>query len=182
MTPDLQLEFRLLSERARQSLREVPECGSYRHVFSIWVLPSFSPSSRWTVYSPLPSRQKLPFASHTIWQSDIDLEKFRSPTDRLRYPKDLVPTFQEEVAWLSPVTIEKFCEKIRCIAIPIFLAQPSIAGCDGTRFEFRYDQLFFGAQMHWWEDQPQEWRSFTSTVAQIVAELTAAPKESPQKN
>ena len=71
MTPDLQREFQLLSEAAKQQLREVPESGSYRHVFSAWTMPSFSPPSRCTIYSPLPiAKGKQPFADYVVWRSE----------------------------------------------------------------------------------------------------------------
>jgi hypothetical protein len=172
MSPDLQQEFQLLSASAKWQLLDVPESGSYRHVFSLWILPSFTPSSRWTVYSPSRSgKGKSPFAEHIVWRSDLDLEKFKSPVERLRHSKDLAPTIENEAVWLTGDDIEGFVQRIRDISIPFFLGSPSVVGCDGTRFEFRYDELFFGGSLHWWEDRPLEWRPFTEAVMKITEYL-----------
>jgi hypothetical protein len=172
MTRDLQREFKLLRERAELQLKDVPESGSYRHVFSFWAMPSFTPAYRWTVYSTLPfAKGKRSFATCAIWRSDLDSEKLRSPVERLRYPKELAPTIQEATLWLRDGQVEEIEQRIRGISIPLYLGQTRYAGCDGTRFEFRCDELFFGTSLHWWEDLPSEWRPFTEAVMQVVTEL-----------
>jgi len=179
MTSDLQREFQSLSDIARKQLREVPESGNYRHVFSIWVLPSFSPAFRCTIYSPLPIAEgKQPFADFSIWRSDLDSEKVRSPVERLRYPKDLTPTIESDVVWLTADEVIRMERTIQGISVPLYLGQGSIAGCDGTLFEFRYDEIFFGGSIHWWENFPAEWRPFTDAVVGIVTELRGRKKQS----
>jgi hypothetical protein len=106
-----------------------------------------------------------------VWRSDLDLEKFKSPVERLRHPKDLAPTIENEAVWLTGDDIEDFVQRIRGISIPFFLGSPSVVGCDGTSFEFRYDELFFGGSLHWWEDRPLEWRPFTEVVLNIAKDL-----------
>ncbi len=172
MTPDLQREFQLLRENAKQKLNEVPASGSFRQVFSFWTMPSFSSWSRCTVYSPRPSRkEKKPFASFTIWRADIDAEKLQSPIDRLKYPKELTPTIEEDTVWLGDGEVEEIEQRFGGISIPLYLGKPKVEGLDGTGFEFRYDELFYGASIHWWENHPSEWRPFTEVVTKIVAEL-----------
>jgi hypothetical protein len=172
MTPDLQREFQLLSARATQQLKDVAASGSYRHVFSLWTLPSFSPSSRCTVYAPVPSkRDRQPFASYNIWRSDVDRAKLSSPIERLKHPTDLSPTIQNQTLWLKAGDVEQIERRIQGISIPLFLERVDVPGLDGTSFEFRYDALFFGASLRWWEGQPEAWRPFTEVVLQIAAEL-----------
>ena len=172
MTPDLQQEFRMLSEAAEQRLKNVAASEGYRQVFSVWIMPSFSPSFRWTVFSPTScAKGSWPFASYSVWRSDLDWQKFASPVERLRHPKDLAPTIEDERVWLTPDVTQDFEQRIRAISIPFFLRSPSFAGCDGTRFEFHYDELLFGGSIHWWEDHPEEWRPFTEAVAKIVIDL-----------
>ncbi len=172
MTPDLQNEFRLLSETAKQRLRDVPESGSYRQVFSLWVLPSFTPAFRCTVYTPWRcAKGARPFASFTIWRSDLDYEKLRTPVERLKHPKQLTPTIEDDTVWLTDSDIEDFVRRIRNIPMPFYLGPANVAGCDGTAFEFRYDEIMYGACLHWWEDQPSDWRPFTEVIVGIVTEL-----------
>ena len=180
MTPDLQQEFQVLSAKADQQLRAVPAFRRYRHLFSIWTLPSFSPSSRWTIYAPLPSSKgKSPFASYTVWRSDLDLEKFSSPVVRLSHPKDLAPTIQGEEVILTADIIEGFEQSIRGIAIPFFPGGPPPVGCDGTGFEFHYGGLSCGGSLRWGEDRPQEWRPLTGAVRKIAADLAARREKIP---
>jgi hypothetical protein len=177
MTPDLQREFQLLADCARKQLRGVPESGSYRHVFSIWTMPSFSPPFRCSIYSPLPvAIGKEPFADFRVWRSDLDWEKFRSPVERLKHPKDLTPAIESEVIWLTADEIKEMEQTIRGISIPLYLGHVPIAGCDGTSFEFRYHELFFGTSLHWWENFPTEWRPFTEAVVQIATGLRKRTK------
>ncbi len=181
MTPDLQEEFRLLSARAEQQLKDVPASESYRHVFSIWTMPSFSPCSRCTVYSPRPfAKGKQPFVSYTIWRSDLDLEKLRTPVERLKYPKDLAPTIQYDVLWLADGELEQIEQRIQAASIPPFLGRSAVVGLDGTRFEFRYDELLFGVSLHWWCDHPREWRPFTEAITRIATELENRRREKTQ--
>jgi hypothetical protein len=181
MTPDLQREFRSLSDRAKQQLKQVAESGSYRHVFSFWTMPSFTASSRCTVYEPLPYvKEKLPFAEFSIWRSDLDLEKLRTPIERLKHPKDLAPTIQNDYVDLAKGEVEQIEQRIRGISIPLYLQQPRVAGLDGTRYEFQYDQHSFCASIEWWQDVPMEWHPFTKTIVQIFEELENRRKAKPQ--
>ena len=177
MTPDLQREFQTLRETALQQLRDVPEGGSFRHVFSLWVMPTFTPAHRCTLYAPLPLvKGRQPFASFTFWRSDLDLEKLRTPVERLRHPKDLSPTIEEDTLWLTDADVEDLQQRIRGISVPLYLGPATVAGCDGTSFEFRCDEIFYEASLHWWEDQPSEWRPFTAVIVQIASELESRRK------
>jgi len=177
MTPDLQHEYQLLRDVAMEQLKAIPESGNFRHVFSIWMMPSFSPPSRCTVYSPLPrAKEKQPFADFTVWRSELDGEKLRSPTERLKHPKDLIPTIENEVVWLTADEVKQMEQTIQGISIPLYLGQGSVAGCDGTSFEFRYDEIFFGGSIHWWENFPTEWRPFTEAVVRIATALRERAK------
>jgi hypothetical protein len=174
MTPDLQREFQSLSARAKQQLKDVPISGSYRHLFSLWIMPSFSSCRRCTVYSPSRSAKgQQPFASFAIWRSDLDSEKLASPVERLKYPKDLAPTIEDDVLRLTNPEVEQIEQRICGVSVPLYLGRSSVAGCDGTCFEFRYDELFFGVEIHWWENHPAAWRPFTEAVTRIVGELEA---------
>src|SRR4051794_35093612 len=129
MTSDLQREFQSLREAAKQQLRDVPESGSYRHVFSLWVTPSFAPAYRCTVYAPLAfAKGKQPFAAFTIWRSDLDSDKLRTPVERLRHPKDLSPTVEDDTLCLADADLEDLQQRIRGISVPLFLGSATVVG------------------------------------------------------
>lgn len=177
MTPDLQREFQSLRQSATQQLRDVPESGSYRHVFSILVRPSFAPAYRCTVYAPLSfAKGKQPFASFVIWRNDLDFDKLRTPVERLKHPKDLSPTIEDDTLWLTDTDVEDYLQRVRGISVPLYLGPATVAGCDGTSFEFHCDEIFYGASLRWWEDQPSEWRPFTMVIVQIASELEGRRK------
>ena len=178
MTPDLQREFVLLSKEAKQRLRNVAASGSYRNVFSVWVMPSFSPSFRYTLYSPTPFAKKCKsFADYYVWRSDLDLEKFVSPIDRLKHPTNLSPTIENDSVELTGQEIEEIEQRLRGISIPVVPGNLSMIGLDGTCFELNYNNPLWGFSLRWWEDHPQEWHPFTETVKTIVSELENRRKE-----
>ncbi len=170
MTPDLRNEFQSLRDRATQHLRNVPEIENFRHIFSLWKFPSYSPALRCSVYTPA-------FAAFTIWRSDLDLEKLRTPVERLKYPKDLAPTFEEHTLELPRTDIEDFERRIQSISIPVYLGQSQVVGLDGTTFEFHYGDLLCGALIQWWGNHPTEWQPLTNVLRQILDELDERRKE-----
>lgn len=172
MTPDLQAEFADLYTDAKNWLRKVPASATHKQVFSIWVFPSFTESFRWTVFTPhLNAKTAQPFASLVVWRSDLDFEKFRSPLERLKFPKKLSPTIDEESVMLTDSDVAELLEEIRTVLVPVFIDGPTVVGCDGTNYEFRYSEYFFGMTLHWWENHPDEWRPFTDAVMRIEESL-----------
>src|ERR1700743_638125 len=102
MTPDLRQEFQSLSARAQHLLKDVAVSRGFREIYSLWTKPSFTPSSRCTICAPTRLDEgKSPFAEYSIWRSDLDLEKFVTPVERLRHPRDLAPTIENDVLRLS---------------------------------------------------------------------------------
>ena len=169
MTPDLQREFQLLAAKAKERLKEIPQSGSHRRVFSFWEMPSFTPHTCCTVYAPLRHANNVqPLASFTVWRNDLDLEKFRTPIERLKYSRDLQPSIEEDSVFLTNNEIDVITQTLRAISIPIFIEPSRVVGCDGTSFEFQADFNFCDASLHWWEDQPQIWRPLTEAVRNIV--------------
>jgi hypothetical protein len=182
MTSDLQKEYARLADAARHKLKDVAESGSYRRVFSFWSFPSFAPSFCWTIYTPHSvANTARPFADYTVWRSDLDLEKMRSPVERLKYPKDLHPTIDGESVPLTKEEVETMESTISGIAIPLCLREPTVVGCDGTRYEFQYSRFMFSASLQWWESYPQEWRPLTVALIRSVEELESQRTKGPNK-
>ena len=105
------------------------------------------------------------------------MEKFRTPVERLKYPKELSPTFKEHTLELTDADIEDFERRIQGISIPIYLGPSRTVGMDGTSFEFQCDEFFFGASIHWWEDEPTRWRPLTDKLRRILEELDERRKK-----
>jgi hypothetical protein len=172
MTPNFQREFQLMSARAKRQLKEVAASGSYRHVFSLWITPSFSPSTRCTVYSPSSrAKGKRAFAEFAIWRSNLDLEKLRSPVERLKHPRELAPTMQAGAVWLGDAEVEDIERRVRGVSIPVFPEKRAVARVDGTSFELCLDEPSFAATLRWWDGYPPEWAPLTGPIMRICREL-----------
>ena len=91
--------------------------------------------------------------------------------ERMRHPKNLAPTIEEETLWLTDADVEGFRQRLRGLCVPLNLGPQTVIGCDGTHFEFRCDEPLCGASLRWWEDGPSEWRPFTTVIGQIAGEL-----------
>lgn len=184
MTPDLSQEFESLSKKARQQLKNFTTPDEYHQVFSLWTMPSFfSQPSRCTINSPRSSAKgKQPFAEFNIWRNDLDGEKLRSPIERLKYPKELLPTIESDVVWLTSDEVQQIKQRIQGVVIPIFLGRPSSIVIDGTGFEFSYiGGSEFGVSLRWSCDLPQEWTPFTKIIMQIGSELEERRKKQAQE-
>ena len=91
--------------------------------------------------------------------------------ERLKHGQDISPTIENHSVELSDLVVQQYCERLRTVSIPFFVDEPRAVGCDGTRYEFAFDALLFGGSLQWWESSPPEWRSFTTVVTEILAEL-----------
>jgi hypothetical protein len=177
MKPDLQQEFVALTQAARTRLKAVPQLVGYERLFSFWEFPSFAPSSCWTVYAHCSfAHATTPFAEYTVWRSDIDLEKLRTPVERLKHPKDLRPTIESESVQLSDAALQAIEFAIRDVAVPFFVRGPSVVGLDGTRFEFQYSRTCLLASLEWRENHPEEWRPFTDALFAVIEDLEGQRK------
>jgi hypothetical protein len=170
MSHEFQSQFFELRKKALAELRPFPEVSGQRDLFTLVELPSFKASASWTVCAATKAEQK--FTVHTkTWRSDVDLRIFESPLERLRHPKDLLPTVQEEVCEIPASEISRHEAALAGLRFAPYLAMPTSMYCDGTSYEFLSDVLFSSCRLTWHEDGPEEWRSEVAVLRRILEDL-----------
>ena len=163
-------EWGWFQERATEIVRRgnTPTVRGGQCLFQIMMLPSFEPVVGWQVFQKVSqSKEKDCFAIRTCWKRNEDAQKFTSPIERLKHPRELNPTIQTEIFNLSEGTIESFIKQFRSVKVPAFVEVSNI-GTDGTSYEFSFDHLFLSAHYTWWEEPPAEWKELYDAVIQAI--------------
>src|SRR5688500_9285604 len=92
-------EWCFFEKRACEVVREgdTPAARGIRCLFQILMLPSFEPVVGWQIFQKVSqSKEKHYFATRTCWSRNEDVQKFVSPIERLKHPRELNPTIQTE--------------------------------------------------------------------------------------
>jgi hypothetical protein len=165
------LEFQesaLQELRARDDARE----RSVLLVMRMIVLPSFQAAEKWEVCcdNSGDSGEKY-FAALTRWEREADMEKFRTPVERLKHPRELAPTFTILRFDLNAHRAGYWLERFSALSVTPLPKESSI-GLDGTSFELEFGHvLFSGSRFLWWNDGPPAWRELTEGVRELLQEL-----------
>jgi hypothetical protein len=182
------------------------------HVFQYLILPSFTPPISWDVFRrprkgyenavvPVASEQDVdgvveapPRRGHeddfvlvrSAWRSDLDLEKLRSPVERLRHPYPLVPSIEVHQLSAPSDELAQLAAKLAAIRLPIG-ASPSVYGIDGVTYEVAIEQPLYGiplsakCRLSWWHEIPAAWGELQAWVegARAVFESAWAGRGAP---
>ena len=172
MQSEQQIELRHLTEAAAEILAAVAESGSYCQVFSFWKLPSFGDQFRYTLYTPRRSASNLhPLLTTTTWQRNVDSEKLRDPVERLKHPRQLLPTILELSMVLGFEAVTDSIRVLEGIGIPSLRPSEQVIGLDGTQFRFAFSQGYYSLDVSWWADRPQSWQGFAGRIYELVSNL-----------
>lgn len=140
-------------------------------VFRLAIFPSFTNMFSWEIIerktrkaTPHDARAVSPFHEgggfqlvRTVWRMDTDVEKFRSPIERMRYPRSLTPTL-EQTHWPAPsANVQEWLGSFSSIKLPALITSNSF-GLDGTSYEFSFGDGFLWATYHWWDKAPDKWK------------------------
>ena len=165
-------EFQQLCNSALEQLENVAASSSYECVFSFWTLPSFSDQSRATLYTPRRDKARLAsFVEFAVWKRDVDAEKFRTPLDRLKHPKELKPTIETSTRELGHDLVSAVINDLKQVSLSCLRPDESMLGTDGTRYRFKADQGYFGLDLSWWCDGPMQWREAIQKLRTSVARV-----------
>ena len=149
--------------------------GKGRKMFQLIILPSFQNSISWElIQTGMPSDATLHnerefTVVRTTWRMEVDIEKFRTPIERLRFPRPLKPTM-EQTQW--PAKTEDADRWINQFAAALPSSAPvrhKSIGVDGTDLQFSFGNSLF----KWWYRAPTEWTAleerFTATFHDFEA-------------
>ncbi|MEM9542883.1 MAG: hypothetical protein AAGA60_25750 [Cyanobacteria bacterium P01_E01_bin.42] len=106
-------------------------------------------------------------AVYTSWKHLEDLEKFRTPTERLKYPEKLSPTIISIQIDLESIYVEQLMHQFENISIPSYVSNHSI-GCDGVFYKLILGDDFLNASYQWWCEPPEKWQSLEKIVNDIL--------------
>ena len=151
-----------------------------RHVFQYLILPSFTPPISWDVFRrPRRGHEHNFVLVRSSWRSDLDLEKLRSPVERLRHRYPLVPSVEVHQLDAASAELASLAAELAALALPIG-APPSVGGIDGVTYEVAIQQprhniaLTAKCRLSWWEEPPVEWERLAAWVKRAQAVFEAA--------
>lgn len=141
-----------------------------QHVFQYLILPSFTPPIAWDVFRRRRRGHEDDFVLvRSAWWSDLDLEKLRSPVERLRYPYPLVPSVEVHQLNAASGELAQLAAELAALRLPIG-APPSVGGIDGVTYEVaieqppHYSALTAKCRLSWWHKPPVEWAELAAWV------------------
>jgi hypothetical protein len=151
-----------------------------RHVFQYLILPSFTPPVAWDVFRRRRRGHEDDFVLvRSSWRSDVDLEKLRTPVERLRHPYPLVPTLEVHQLNAESGELAHLAAELAALRVPIGAA-PSVVGIDGVTYEVAIEQpphhIAFSAKcrLSWWNEPPAAWEGLAAWVQRTEAVFESA--------
>ena len=146
-----------------------------RHVFQYLVLPSFSPPIAWDVFRRRRRGHEDDYVLvRSSWRSDLDLEKLRTPVERLRHPYPLGPTVDVHQLAAASDDLARLAAELAALEVPIG-APRQVAGLDGVTYEVAIEQpphhiaLAAKCRLSWWFEPPRQWAALAAWVGRAEA-------------
>lgn len=160
-----------LADRARALLAE----GKWRLRLS--VEPSFDPPVVLGIEQGGPNNATgEPMSSRVVyrtWDRVADEDKFRSPVERLRHPRELPPTIIERTAEISEAQIASVPSPLTETRVPMPPITEPIVVLDGVGFELMIDSLPHRACYRWHSTRTSEYRALMDCFMQSWDRLAA---------
>lgn len=158
-------EWWKLQEDARTQI------GANEGLLQLITLPSFENACSYAIFRETDRKKPVMYKLHCkLWRRDIDVEKFRTPLERVKYPHKLFPTIETIIRPLENTWTENILARFTSIAIPPWVSE-HYWGQDGVTYELRFEEPFFKAHYRWWVEAPEAWKlladAFHSTINDI---------------
>jgi hypothetical protein len=167
MDPEQVKEWQNLRASALETLRNgYPQPNGARKILRLLVLPSFS-SSLCTELFHLKNEQNEFILFQSQWKLESDLAKFRTPIERLKYPRQLLPSIETFSKAASPEFAEKVVDELSSTNLPLWIKTPK-NGLDGTEFELKLGGHYWSLCYHWWEQLPPEWKALDAIINTVM--------------
>jgi hypothetical protein len=150
------------------------------HMFQYLILPSFTPPIAWDVFQRRRRDHEDDFVLvRSSWRSDLDLEKLRSPVERLAHPYPLVPTVEVHQLNAASDELARLAAELAAVRLVIG-ARPDVFGVDGVNYEVALQQpphrsiLDAKCRLSWWERPPAGWEELAAWVRRAEAVFESA--------
>jgi hypothetical protein len=150
------------------------------HAFQYLILPSFTPPISWDVFRRRRRDHEDDFVLvRSAWRSDLDLEKLRSPVERLRHPYPLIPSVEVHQLNAASGGLAQLAAELAELRLPIG-APSSVGGLDGVTYEVAIEQpphsiaLTAKCRLSWWHRPPVEWEGLVAWLLRAEAVFECA--------
>jgi len=183
MEPEHHEEWFKLQKRAGEILRNgFSDEPMDRLVLRVLVMPSFAPWSSWELYER-ESRQEFigAFLTKRTWQMHNDLEKFRSPVNRLQHPQKLAPTITISTWEVDESFLVDVVEELCGLQVPVHPGASPLS-VDGTSYELTTVLHSMTSEYRWHENAPQNWRTLQEWTLRWTKRFDEVSQIQPQKS
>lgn len=106
------------------------------------------------------------------WSLAEDAEKVRTPVERLRHPRQLIPTIVTRSVFVERELIQQYTSPLASISIPAF-PMCEAAGTDGVSYTLFTTSFSHTLELRWWHDHPEQWRPLMAWFDQTRKRLTS---------
>jgi hypothetical protein len=151
-----------------------------QHVFQYLILPSFTPPIAWDVFRRRRAGHQDDFVLvRSTWRSDLDLQKLRSPVERVSHPYPLIPSLEVHQLCAPSSELSRLAAELAALKFPIG-AVPSVGGIDGVTYEVAIEQpphdipLAAKCRLSWWCEPPVEWEGLAAWVRRAAVLFDSA--------
>jgi hypothetical protein len=105
-------------------------------VVQVLELPSFHPRTAFEVFR-IAGADGAFMAAKTTWDFTTDVERMRTPVERLRHPRRVEPTMIQQSAPLPVARGSALPWEVESLAVTL-APRKQIVGCDGTSHELAF--------------------------------------------
>jgi hypothetical protein len=116
--------------------------------------------------------RKVPEVIWRRWRRGLDREKYRTPVERLRHPREIAPLIESRSAGLDANWLSNARNDLQSLRIPAFSVSDQ-TGLDGTAFGLRANLGSSSSHFRWWQEGPPEWRPMALWFRETWTELTS---------
>ncbi len=167
MDPEQFKEWQQLRANATETLRNNSSHPKNTIKFlQLLIFSSFTASSSFEILKVWNQPNEYIFLQ-SQWNLEADLEKFRTPIERLKYPPRLSPTIENISQPASNEFIQKLLVGLEAIRLPL-QSQSKAFGLDGTSFELNLYGHSWRVSYCWWNEPPAEWNSLNGITKIIM--------------
>ncbi len=115
---------------------------------------------------------------HQVWRYNLDVEKFRTPIDRMRHPTTLQPTIEEHSEPIGTDVLQHLLESLNQ-SLPQALPPARSLGLDGTTYEVAAGTYMHNLSVQWWGRGPSEWQGLVEYFQATWRTLVSATPDDP---
>lgn len=150
---------------------QVRERGT-RRAFQLVVIPTFDVVTSWELFRSSSTGPTEAFDVAVVsWDQPADAEKFRAPTERLKYGPSVAPATRLRRVSVPAEHARSMIASLGSVRVP-FLPGEHPIGADGTMFRISVGDPFAGSSFEWWESGPKAWSDLVNAVQNIHSTLS----------